>query len=1143
MSSFRGARQRAVELHTKLISKGANPLDIKALIDAAAESLELEIVPLPSGHKQLKGAKGVLDPQSGDIYLEKGSSFIEMPVVAAHEIGHACLHVEHLFCNEGDVAGATAQPSHGPSSKVGDYGPNERRELEANVFARELLLPREFCRRLHIEQGMSVKDICSATNLPARLVKQQLLDALLLPPQPESPSETPSTGAVGLDLTQKKAVDHRSTPFQLIAGPGTGKTRTLIARIVDLVEKAESPESILVLTFSNKAATEIADRLKAALGEKARRVWVGTFHSFGLDLVRRYYDQLDLPPDPPIYDRSDSIDALEELLPILPLQHYYSLSDPARVLKDVLVAISRAKDELIAPKAYRDLGEQMRAAASESADPAAQEAAAKSLEVAVIYDEYQKMLQSHGAVDFGDLVMRPALLLASNEIIRQQVQARHRHVLVDEYQDVNFASVQMLKGIVGDGNRLWVVGDPRQSIYRFRGAAPANMANFGADFAGADQSRLEVNYRSSTEIVDAFVDFASPMGASRGILPLSLKADAGSTGIPLCFTASPTLEAEVDAIASSILAYQGQGLAYSQQAVLCRTNARLAAIANGLEARGIPVLYLGSLFERSEIRDLLSLLSLIVEKFAGGLMRVATMPRYRMSLEDAAAVIRHAHSNDSAPLSWLRPEASIESLSPAGTAVLATLRQDLGGLALDSPWEFLSSYLFERTTIARDLAASTSIADRMRAVAIWQFLDFLSQPARKKSGHPVQQLLDRIRQLVLMTEERDLRVVPDEATHLDAVRLLTVHGSKGLEFDVVHLPGLSKSSVPANRQADKCPPPDGMISGYAGLSAKEARDAAHHDEEECLFFVALSRARRRLHLYRSETQKTQNRAPSPYLQRLGARLKTATVEPFTIDASTATVDRPRVRWPAQLTVSQTWLRAYDQCPRRFFYTYVIGILTAQRNSAFARTHDCVHRLIKWVGERPELGPADEAVVAAEFDRLWNERGPTGHTYAARYNALAHRMARQLLVFKSGGAVSAAQDIDVPFPGSSASIRVKGHDVVQTASGTSVMRYVLTKRIPKDEDDALDATMHHLAGRQAFGKSCAIEVVSLTTAERRILETTDKKLMSRSEKCEQMLADMRRCDFTASPDAMRCPRCPHFFICDASPGGEIDPKNL
>ncbi|WP_434668036.1 ATP-dependent helicase [Paraburkholderia sp. A3BS-1L] len=1118
-----------------------NPLDTKALVEAAAKKFELEIVPLPAGHKQLKGAKGVLDPQSGDIYLEKSSAPIEMAAVAAHEIGHACLHVEHLFCDEADTAGATAQPTQTGASKVGDYGPHERRELEANVFARELLLPQDLCRQLYLRDGMSIASICSSTGLPARLVKQQLLDALLLPPKSGSSRGSEPTAAVGLDASQRVAVQHRSKPFQLIAGPGTGKTRTLIARAVDLVGEGEPPESILVLTFSNKAAGEITERLQSALGEQARRVWVGTFHTFGLDLIRRYYDQFKLPSDPPIYDRSDSIDALEELLPVLPLQHYYSLSDPARILKDVLVAISRAKDELIDPQAYRKLGEQMRSAAADSSDPAAQEAAEKSLEVAVIYDEYQKMLQNHGAVDFGDLVMRPAQLLAENAAVQQQVQERHRHVLVDEYQDVNSASVEMLKGIVGDGSRLWVVGDPRQSIYRFRGAAPANMAHFSSDFAGADQSQLKINYRSTTEIVEAFVGFASSMGASKGTLPLSLKASEGKSNTPLFFTTAPTLEAEVDKIASNVLALHGEGLGYSRQAVLCRTNARLAAIANGLEARGIPVLYLGSLFERSEIRDLLSLMSLVVEKFAGGLIRVATMARYRMPLEDATAVIRYAQFNETAPLEWLKPDVSIESLSPVGRCALSTLRQDLDGLALDSPWEFLSTYLLENSTVARDLAVSDSIPDRMRAVAIWQFLDFLNQPARKKSGHPIQQLLDRIRQLVLMTEERDLRVVPDEAAHLDAVRLLTVHGSKGLEFDVVHLPGLSKASVPANRQADRCPPPDGMIAGYEGLSAKEAREASHNDEEECLFFVALSRARRRLHLYRSETQKTQARAASPYLQRLGQHVKTVMAAPFTSGIAPPAVEQPRVRWPTQLIVSQAWLRAYSNCPRRFFYSYVIGIQTAQRNSAFARTHDCIHRLIDWVSERPELGPSDEATVAAEFERLWSERGPTGHAYAARYNALAHRMARQLLAFKVGAAVSAAKDIDVPFPSSATSVRVKSHDVIRTGTGSSVIRYVLTKRIPKSEDDALDATMHHLAGRKQYGAGYSVEVVSLTTSERRILETSDKKLKTRSENFGQMLSSMRQCEFPVSRDEMRCPRCPHFFVCDAFPEGEIDPK--
>ncbi|QBR02493.1 UvrD-helicase domain-containing protein [Paraburkholderia pallida] len=1142
MNSFRGARQRAADLHEKLVAGGVDPLDITALAEAATKDCQLEIVLLPAGHKQLKGAKGVLDPQSGDIYVEEGPSAIERAAIAAHEVGHACLHVEHLFCTEADTAGATAHPGSSRAGKLGDYGPHERRELEANVFARELLLPREFCRRLYLEQGMSVADICTATGLPGRLIKQQLLDALLLPPHPNPSGAPQAMNAVGLDPSQEAAVAHRSTPFQLIAGPGTGKTRTLIARILGLVADGELPESILVLTFSNKAAGEIMDRLQEALGENARKVWVGTFHSFGLDLVRRYYDRLDLPPDPPIYDRSDSIDALEELLPVLPLQHYYSLSDPAKVLKDVLVAISRAKDELIDPQAYRQLGEQMRSAAFASADPAAAEAADKSLEVATIYDEYQKMLRSHGAVDFGDLVMHPARLLANDAEVRQQVQERHRHVLVDEYQDVNYASVQLLKGIAGVGNRLWVVGDPRQSIYRFRGAAPANMSNFNADFTKAEQSRLEVNYRSTTEIVDAFVNFASSMGASRGILPLALEANTGDSNRPIYLTTAPTLEAEVDAIASNILARHKDGYSFSQQAVLCRTNSRLALIANGLEARGIPVLYLGSLFERSEIRDLLSLMSLVVERYAGGLIRVATMPRYQMSLEDVTAVIRHAQQNDLPPLGWLRPDTSIDSLSPEGLAALATLRQDLDSLPFESPWEFLSGYLLERSNIASDLATSQTAPDRMRAVAVWQFLEFLNQPAPKKAGHPVQQLLDRIRRLILLTEERDLRTVPDEAAHLDAVRLLTVHGSKGLEFDVVHLPGLSTSSVPSNKRPDRCPPPDGMISGYAGLTAKEARDVSHTDEEECLFFVALSRARQRLHLYRSETQKTQPRSPSHYLTRLGSKIKPAVAEPFASAIATEQSSQPRVRWPAQLTVSQTWLHSYNKCPRRFFYSYVVGILTAQRNSAFTRTHDCVHRLINWIGEHPEIGPADEAAVADEFERLWNERGPAGHAYADRYSALAYRMAQQLLAFKASAAISAAPHVNVPFASSATSIRVKGHDLTQVGGGPRTIRYVMTGRIPKKEDEELNATMYHLAGRQQFGSNYALEVVSLTTAERRVLETTDRKLQTRADKCKQMLYAMRRCEFPVNPDDMRCPRCPHFFICDATPGGEIDPKD-
>lgn len=181
----------------------------------------------------------------------------------------------------------------------------------------------------------------------------------------------------------------------------------------------------------------MSERLIAAIPDAAPRLWIGTCYAFGLDLVRRHYDRLGLSPQPSLFDRSDAIAVLEEILPTLPLRHYRNLWDPAMVLKDIVSAISRAKNELVDAGAYRQLALRMRDTA---VDEKSQTDAEKCLEIADIYDFYQQALGRHGGVDFGDLIMRPARLLEADEEVRLAVQLRHRHVLVDEYQDVNRAS-------------------------------------------------------------------------------------------------------------------------------------------------------------------------------------------------------------------------------------------------------------------------------------------------------------------------------------------------------------------------------------------------------------------------------------------------------------------------------------------------------------------------------------------------------------------------------------------------------------------------------------------------------------------------------------------------------------------------------
>ena len=321
---------------------------------------------------------------------------------------HAELHAGSVTCVGSDIdPSRSTEAAPVGLQRVEDYGARERRELQANVFARELLLPRAFVRELHLEQNLTATAIAERLNFPVALVRQQVFDALLLPPMVVDQRSTPELqSARKPDPSQERAAAHHGKPFQLQAGPGTGKTRTLVKRVLSLLAEGTDPAAILILTFSNRAAGELSERLTVAAPEAAPRLWIGTFHAFGLDLVRRYHDKLQLTPNPSLFDRSDAIEVLEEILPTLPLVHYRNLWDPAMVLRDIVGAISRAKDEMVGPDRYRTLAKAMEAEAADH-DEDARVAAAKCLEIAEIYDLYEEALRKHGGVDFGDLIMRP----------------------------------------------------------------------------------------------------------------------------------------------------------------------------------------------------------------------------------------------------------------------------------------------------------------------------------------------------------------------------------------------------------------------------------------------------------------------------------------------------------------------------------------------------------------------------------------------------------------------------------------------------------------------------------------------------------------------------------------------------------------
>lgn len=1135
MDATEAARREAERLHRVNVAAGGDPTRPLAFALREATSRGLDVYALQEGDSQLKGGKATFDSQAGGILYEDRGSDFERAFLIAHELGHVVLEGGTL-----DVVTVDVEPDRSMEDapvgvdRVLDYGARERREVKMDLFAREFLLPRPVLRELHANEGLTSDAIAMRFGAPLAVVQQQLLDALLLPPA-EEPHPV-GAGAVAAPLTpdptQAQAAAHRGLAFQLQAGPGTGKTRTLVRRIEGLLADGVDPTTILVLTFSNKAANELCERIAASNPLAAAAMWIGTFHAFGLDIVRRFHDRLALPPDPRLIDRTEAIELLEDEFPRLDLKHYRNLWDPALDLGDMLSAISRAKDEVVDAAGYRALAQSMADRAGTDQD--AKVRAQKCLEVATLFEAYERLLTARQLLDFGDLVALPVRLVEGSAEIRDALRARHDHVLVDEYQDVNRASVRLLKAIVGDGRNLWVVGDARQSIYRFRGASATNIARFAIDFPGAQAAQLGVNYRSDERIVDVFTEFARGMQASAGALPLNLQADRGSTGERVELHVAGSADDEISALAASITALHEQGIAYGGQAVLCASNARLNAIAEGLEARGIPALHLGSLFERPEIKDLLALLSLATDPRAAAMVRVATMTRHQMPLQDVMRVIEHLRAANPASLGWSAMHTEVDGLADGSREALSRLSTLFAGVgASTDPWSLLAGWTIDGLGLAKTLYQPGDAQSRMQGLAIWQFLNFCRhQPSGQ--GVPVLRLLDRVRRLVLLSEDRGLSQLPRSAENIDAVRLMTIHGSKGLEFDVVHLPGMVTSGLPRNNVPPRCVPPDGLIHGSEGLTGIEAVKAGHDEEEECLFFVALSRARDGLQLYAYARQADgRARSPSKFVAPID-RLLVRPV-PVPLQAGLKSTGVPlAITWQGRPQWTDIQVNLFERCPRRFLYTHVLRLGGRRTETAFMKMHNVVSDVFEWLKREHETTSPTVNELAARFEDAWRSKGATEHGYAEDYRRIGKRLVDFLIESRSRGTATPAPPISLGW--AEGEILVSPDGVAHGASGRVTVRRVKTGKQRSNAFDDIEYTVLQLAAVQAYGPHAQVEVTYLTSETIQPMEISPRKLESRREKLQAFLQAMQAGQFPAKPEARSCPRCPSFFLCGDLPGG-------
>ncbi|MCE9567299.1 MAG: UvrD-helicase domain-containing protein [Planctomycetes bacterium] len=1132
MDSIEISRQSAGRFHAAAVATGRDPWKPYAFACAEAARRLIDVAKVPAGDVRLFGGRAVYDPDALLIIHEDTGDDFASAFLVAHEIGH----VEFDGQDEADKTSEVDPLRASEAVPVGvdrviDYSQRQRREVQMDLFAREFLVPRPWVRKLHLEEGATAATIASRLGAPHAVVSQQLLDALLLPA-----IEIPASKEVEnkpLKPDQQEAATHEGTPYLLEAGPGTGKTQTLVGRVEYLLTKGIEPSKILILTFSNKAAGELSERIGSKHRAAAASIWVGTFHGFGLDIIRRFHDHLKLPHNPKLLERTDAIGFLEDEYPKLGLKHFKNLLDPSASIKSILDAISRAQDEVIDAGGYRVLAEAMLESATA---PEEREAAERSLEVATVFAAYEKMKVAKGRVDFGDLVAMTVRLCETNADVREYLATRYEHILVDEYQDVNRSSVRLLKCIAGEGRNLWAVGDVKQSIYRFRGASAFNMARFDReDFPGAKRGRLTVNYRSVEEIIDAYLTFAEEIPSVRGT-EIGLRANRGKGGERPEYQAVETADQEIAAVAEAIEELHKKGYAYRDQAILSAGNERLGRMTEGLESLDVPVLYLGSLFERDEIKDFLSLLSLLVDRRAMGLLRVGGQKAHAIPLADVAIVLSSLKADDCEPMKWVERLKTLPPLSQKGLVGLQSVAALLAGFAPDAnPWTVLCTVLLDRTRVAAVVAEAEDIRTRSRGIAIWQFMNFVRSQAGGQ-GFPLSRLLTRIRRLVLFSDERDLRHLPAAAQGIDAVRLMTMHGSKGLEFRAVHIPGLTNSSLPRSPNAlvaGTIIPPDGLIDGATGKAVDAVKEALS-EEQQCLFFVALSRARDRLTLY-SSTQKSNgaDHPRSPFIDRLDGRIDIRRVRPMKALTASPEDSPVPLTFDGPFAFTDHQLALYERCPRRFLYTHILDVGGRRNETAFMQLHAAVQKVIDGIGgKEPSL-----AELTASLDVLWANHGPTDHGYEKEYK----RIAVQLLSFYSetalGSEIQPVPLLRLAVPGGEIVIRP---DQVLNAGGKITMRRVDTGHKGSKDSESL-ATAAFFIAAHAHSSDSAVELVHLSDGEITPVAMTTRVLANRRKSIDKMGTDVQAGRFPLN-QSRTCPRCPAFFICGPLPDGPMK-KNL
>ncbi|MFN2321377.1 MAG: ATP-dependent helicase [Trueperaceae bacterium] len=649
---------------------------------------------------------------------------------------------------------------------------------------------------------------------------------------------TPDPLLAPLNEAQRQAVVHAGGPALVVAGAGSGKTRTVVHRIAYLLREHEvRPHQVLAVTFTNKAAGELRERVAHLIGPTARELWVATFHSACLRVLRTYGTYVGLERGFGIYDDGDQLDLLKEILGTV---RGLEEANP-RALRG---AIDRAKSNLWTPETFE--------AQAEAAWGS--EVAGLPLElISEVYGRYQARLRQANAVDFNDILGRTVDLFQEAPDVLARVQERAVHVHVDEYQDTNAAQYQLTRLLAAGHRNLVAVGDPDQSIYAFRGADLRNILDFQRDYDDAAVYRLETNYRSVAgvlELANALIE------QNQGRLEKVLRAAKGE-GEPVALFRANDHRAEADFVARQVGAWVAQGGGYDDVAVLYRTNAQSRVLEEALRKADVPAKIVGGVgfYERREVKDVLSYARAALNAADDvSWRRILARPKRGIgkTTQDALTAWAGRHRVPFAEAVRRAAEVVPGTGAIARLADFAALMDDLTEAADTLPASAFLKAVLDQSGYVQALKDEGSFDARARIENLDELVSAVAE-WEAESGGGIAEFLDEAA-LLASVDDRAVAAANDEVPD-SAVTLMTLHNAKGLEFPVVFLVGLEEGLIP-HRSASN--------------SLQEL------EEERRLLYVGITRAQERLLLVHCASRMTFGRTefarPSRFLEDVPTRL-------------------------------------------------------------------------------------------------------------------------------------------------------------------------------------------------------------------------------------------------------------------------------